>query len=87
MIGWTKVLVAACLVSGVVAMGQGDPARAFDAATAAVRPAGTKVQDRSDWGFDADGPCWVWSGVLRELYGGSGLREYGERWGEYEDVS
>ena len=44
MIGWTKVLAAACLVSGVVAMGQGDPARAFDAATAAVRPAGTKVR-------------------------------------------
>ncbi len=44
MIGWTKVLVAVCLVSGVVAMGQGDPARAFDAATAAVRPAGTKVR-------------------------------------------
>ena len=43
MIGWTKVLAAACLVSGV-AMGQGDPPRAFDAATAAARPAGTKVR-------------------------------------------
>ena len=44
MIGWTKVLAAACLVSGVVAVGQGDPQRAFDASTAAARPVGTKVR-------------------------------------------
>ena len=44
-------------------------------------------KDRSDWGFDADGQCGVWARVLCESYARCGLREYGEGWGEYEDVS
>ena len=45
-IGWTKVLAAVGLVGmcAGVGMGQGDPARAFSANTAAARAAGTKVR-------------------------------------------
>ncbi len=50
-IGWTKVAVVAgflsCLLTGgmvVSAMAQGDPVKAFDLATAAVRKPGTKVR-------------------------------------------
>ncbi|HEU5341268.1 rhamnogalacturonan acetylesterase [Edaphobacter sp.] len=43
-IGWTKLAVAVCALAGTMAMAQGDPARAFDAATAAVRKPGTVVR-------------------------------------------
>lgn len=43
-IGWTKFLIAACAMTGVMAMAQGDPPRLFDAATAAQRAPGTKVR-------------------------------------------
>jgi lysophospholipase L1-like esterase len=38
------IAVVGLLTMGSLAVAQGDPARAFDAATAAVRPAGTKVR-------------------------------------------
>ncbi|WP_213806812.1 rhamnogalacturonan acetylesterase [Granulicella sp. dw_53] len=44
MIGWTRAAVAVWGVSGAMAIAQGDPGRAFDKATAAVRPSGTKVR-------------------------------------------
>ena len=47
MIGWTRVLVVALTVGTVGVsggLGQGDPPRAFDKATAAVRAPGTKVR-------------------------------------------
>lgn len=44
MIGWTKILVAACAMTSVMAIAQGDPPRLFDAATAAQRAPGTKVR-------------------------------------------
>src|SRR5580693_7579585 len=44
MIGSTKVLAAACVMSGLMAMAQGDPTKAFDPATAAVRKPGTTVR-------------------------------------------
>jgi lysophospholipase L1-like esterase len=44
MIGWTKILVVASVMTGVAAMAQGDPPRRFDAATAAQRAPGTKVR-------------------------------------------
>ncbi|MDW5264249.1 MULTISPECIES: GDSL-type esterase/lipase family protein [Acidobacteriaceae] len=43
-IGWTKILIAACAMTSVMAMAQGDPPRLFDAATAAQRAPGTKVR-------------------------------------------
>jgi lysophospholipase L1-like esterase len=46
-IGWTKLTFAACLSAGLMttaAIAQGDPARAFDPATAAVRKPGTTVR-------------------------------------------
>src|SRR6185503_1677369 len=43
-IGWTKVLVAACAMTSVAAVAQGDPPRLFDAATAVQRAPGTKVR-------------------------------------------
>jgi lysophospholipase L1-like esterase len=42
-IGWTKILIAMCVMTGM-AMAQGDPPRLFDAATAAQRAPGTKVR-------------------------------------------
>jgi lysophospholipase L1-like esterase len=44
LIGWTKGLVAAWALTTLVALAQGDPQRAFDAATAAVRAPGTTVR-------------------------------------------
>ncbi len=44
MIRTTMFRVAACLILAGTAMAQGDPARAFDAATAAVRRPGTTVR-------------------------------------------
>jgi lysophospholipase L1-like esterase len=47
MTGWTRVSLVACVVAGVMtasAVAQGDPQRAFDAATAAVRRTGTTVR-------------------------------------------
>src|ERR1035437_10305718 len=46
-IGWTKFPFATYLVTGLLAvqaLSQGDPAKAFDAATAAVRKPGTTVR-------------------------------------------
>jgi len=46
-IGWTRFSFAACLVAGFLTAGaraQGDPVKAFDAATAAVRKPGTTVR-------------------------------------------
>ena len=45
--GWTRIPVAICLLTGLSAIGamaQGDPVRAFDPATAAVRKPGTTVR-------------------------------------------
>ena len=47
MIGWTKFSFAACLLTGLLtmpALAQGDPAKTFDPATAAVRKPGTIVR-------------------------------------------
>ncbi|GGA53288.1 hypothetical protein GCM10011507_00440 [Edaphobacter acidisoli] len=43
-IGWTRLTVAVCVLVGTMAMAQGDPPRAFDAATASVRKPGTVVR-------------------------------------------
>src|ERR1017187_8007787 len=46
-IGWTKFPFATYLVTGLLvaqALGQGDPAKTFDPATAAVRKPGTTVR-------------------------------------------
>jgi len=46
-IAWTRFSLAACLMAGVLtasAMAQGDPVKAFDPATAAVRKPGTTVR-------------------------------------------
>ena len=43
-IGWTKITVMACMLAGGMAVAQGDPARAFDPATAVVRKPGTVVR-------------------------------------------
>ena len=46
-IGWTRISFAVYLVTGLLAvqaLGQGDPAKAFDPATAAVRKPGTTVR-------------------------------------------
>src|SRR6266702_8080968 len=44
--GWTKIFCATYLVTGLTmrAFGQGDPAKAFDPATAAIRKPGTTVR-------------------------------------------
>ena len=45
--GWTRIPIALCLLTGLSAIrasAQGDPARAFDPATAAVRKPGTTVR-------------------------------------------
>jgi lysophospholipase L1-like esterase len=44
MTGWIRIAAMCVVVSGVAAMAQGDPPRAFDAATAAVRAKGTTVR-------------------------------------------
>jgi lysophospholipase L1-like esterase len=43
-IGWTRIGIVGCALASVVAVAQGDPARAFDAATAAARKPGTVVR-------------------------------------------
>ena len=62
---WLAIVLSGALTG--TGWGQGDPARAFDAATAARRLAGTSVRIDLIRGFDTDGQCRVWTGFCANL--------------------
>jgi hypothetical protein len=88
-IGWTKILFCGLFDSQLYDIWSnraGRPGEDFDPATAVARRPGTTMRIDPDRGFDADRPCRLWARILRESFGESGLREYGQGWREYEVV-
>ncbi len=89
-IRWTKLTFAACLSAGLMttaAIAQGDPARAFDPATAAVRKPGTTVRIDLIGDSTQTDNAGYGRGFCANLSAQGRLREHGQRRRQHQDLS